>query len=280
MAAKRPWAAAGAALVLSTGGLQAAELILEPRIGAGVGFYEFELDGAIDLGGAVVDGLEFDDTIALAGAGLGASYGRLFVDLYGQLGIGGDDRLDLDTTIAGSTAPFTVTQDTDFDRIETLATLGYQLTDQVALFGGFRYAKASWDGRGTVGGGPAGFSADFEQYGPFVGTGLALPVPAWGGALVGNAALAYLRGEVDVDFAAPTLTGSDRFTGDTWGYNLGAGWVAQLSPGFKAVLGVDVSRYDFEDDNRASDFTEMVTRLRAELRYSFGAGAAQPAPAS
>jgi hypothetical protein len=123
-----------------------ADVTVTPRIGAGISYYEFELDGDIVLDSVVVDGLDFEDTVYNAGAGVTLQNGRFFVDVYGQAGFGGDDSLDLDVL----NQPVVVTTEADFRRYETLFSHCYQYTDYLAGFAGFRYAFADWEGDGNV----------------------------------------------------------------------------------------------------------------------------------
>lgn len=254
-----------------SGGLALAEgVTFEPRISGGVSYYEFELKGDIDLNEVTVDGLEFHDTVYNAGAGITTRKGRFFVDLYGQVGFGGDDSLELDVV----DQPVVVNTEADFRRYESLATIGYQYTDYLAGFAGFRYAFADWEGDGTVTGvGASEFDAEFEQYGPFFGLSLIFPFPSLRSALTTTGAVTFLNGEVDVSFVVPgAIDGEQNIEGDARGLNLGANWVTAVSEATTVVFGADVSNYDFDDDEEITDFEETAARLRIELRHSFDTG--------
>ena len=56
------------------------------------------------------------------------------------------------------------------------------------------------------------------------------------------------------------------------GVDAGASWVTPLTKQLKLVIGADVSRYSFKDDDDETDFDELITRLRTELRYNFDVG--------
>jgi hypothetical protein len=150
-------------------------------------------------------------------------------------------------------------------------TLGYRVTDHFAAFVGFRYADVNFDGAGSLGAVAADFSTDFNQKGPFVGASYVVPKPILQGALVANAAVAYLDGELEneLDVSAPLNDVAFDIKGDAIGVNAGASWVTALTNQLKLAIGADVSQYSFKDDDDETDFDELITRLRTELRYNF-----------
>jgi len=95
---------------------------------------------------------------------------------------------------------------------------------------------------------------------------------------VANVAVAYLDGELEnrLDVSAPLDDVAFDIDGDAIGFNAGASWVKPLTKRLKLVIGADVSRYSFKDDDDETDFDELITRLRTELRYSFDAGPLGP----
>jgi len=249
----------------------AADLTVEPRFAAGFSFYNLDLDGAVVVGDDSVDNIEFSDFLYLVGGGLTISKNRFFVDLYGQYSFAGEDELDLDAVVGGVNAN-NVVQDVDFDRIETAVTLGYRVTDQFATFVGFRYADANFDGSGSLGAVSVDLSTTLNHLGPFIGVGYVVPKTIFNGSFVGNAALAYLDGELENDIESNALVNDASFDvdGAAIGYNVGLSWVAPLTNQLKLVLGADVAQYNFEDDDNQTDFDELIARFRTELRYSFG----------
>ncbi|MGI9508620.1 MAG: hypothetical protein ACR2QJ_04640 [Geminicoccaceae bacterium] len=265
-----------AAMTLPTP-LAAAELSLEPRLAAGASYYDLDLDGEIIVGSDSVDNVEFSDWLYLVGGGLTFSYDRYFVDLYGQYSFDGDDDINLDV-VAGGVAVDNLAQDVEFDRIETALTVGYRVTDQFSTFFGFRYADVNFDGSGSLGAVDADFSTDFNQKGPFIGAGYIVPKTIFNGVFVANAAVAYLDGKLEnkLEVSAPLDDVEFDINGDAIGINAGASWVTPLTSKLKLVIGADVSRYSFKDDDDETDFDELITRLRTELRYSFDVGSVGP----
>ena len=256
-------------LLLSVPG-GAEEATVEPRLAAGVSYYELDVDGEVVAGNNSVDNIEFSDWMYLVGGGLTLSYDRVFVDLYGQYSFDGDDDLDLDVVAGGLSA--NLAQDVEFDRVETALTVGYRITDQLAAFVGYRYADVNFDGSGSLGVVSADFSTDFKQKGPFIGAGYVIPKTVFGGAFVANAAVAYLDGDLENRLDTNIQVDNVEFDieGDAIGVNAGASWVRPLTSQLKLVLGADVAQYSFEDDDDRTDFDERITRFRTELRYSFG----------
>ena len=270
MSRSTPWIVGLLLGSLLSSPLPAAELSVEPRLTAGVSYYDLDLDGEIVVGSDSVDDVEFSDWLYLVGGGLTFAYDRFFVDLYGQYSFDGEDEIDLDV-VAGGIAVDDLAQDVEFDRIETALTVGYRVTNNFAAFAGFRYADVNFDGTGSLGAVSADFSTDFNQKGPFVGASYVVPKPILGGAFVANAAVAYLDGELEneLDVSAPLDDVAFDIEGDAIGFNAGASWVTSLTNQLKLSIGADVARYSFKDDDDETDFDELITRLRTELRYSF-----------
>lgn len=265
---RHPGALATLALLL-TAPAAAADLTVEPRLAAGLSYYKLDLDGEIAVGDNSIDNVEFSDWMYLVGGGLTFSYDRFFMDLYGQYSFLGEDTLNLDVVAGGVAA--SLAQDVDFDRTETALTVGYRVTDQFATFVGFRYADVNFDGSGNLGVVAADFSTDFKQKGPFIGVGYAIPKTVFDGAFVANAAVAYLDGDLENKLETNALVNDIEtdIDGKAIGINAGASWVTPLTSQLKLVLGADVAQYSFKDDDDQTDFDELITRFRTELRYSF-----------
>ncbi|MEZ5934106.1 MAG: hypothetical protein R3F54_19650 [Alphaproteobacteria bacterium] len=254
--------------------MAAAELTIEPRLAAGVSYYDLDLDGAFVVGQDTVDNVQFNDWLYLVGGGLTISYDRVFVDLYGQYSFDGEDTVNADVVTGGVVAS-ELGQKVTFDRVETALSLGYRVTDQLAAFVGYRYAEVNFDGKGSLGAVAAKFSTDFHQKGPFVGGSYVVPKPVLDGALVANAAVTYLDGELEnkLDVSAPLQDVAFDTNGDALGFNGGVSWVRPLTDQLKLVLGADAAYYAFKDNDDVTDFDELIVRLRTELRYSFDLGA-------
>ena len=76
--------------------------------------------------------------------------------------------------------------------------------------------------------------------------------------------------ENEVESSALASDASFDVDGTAIGFNAGASWVRPLTTQLKLVLGADVARYSFKDDDDDTDFDELIARFRTELRYSFG----------
>ena len=203
---------------------------------------------------------------------------------------------------------FDTQADLDFERTEFAVTLGYSLTDQLALYAGYKRADndTSFKLRGDVHAINAndlsenealrGFSARLEQeldyQGPFLGA-----TYTWNfnnskleGGLTGNVGVAFLNGrtntsrqgledakfsgdngEIPVDLSA---INSPPFNlgvldGDTVGVSIALSWNG-FTPieGLMYSVGLNSYRYEFDDKNN-SDFSIDILRLDAGFTYSF-----------
>ena len=81
------------------------------------------------------DDFDVDTDYILGGLGLSVQKGRFFVDLYGQTNLSdAEDDVDNFADLDG------ITRESQVDRYELNATLGYAITDQVSVFSGLKYA--------------------------------------------------------------------------------------------------------------------------------------------
>lgn len=258
---KIPFERFGVALVTAMfpfASLQADQIRVQPRISLGTSFYNLTVNDA-DTGAGVVDKIELDDFFYVAGGGVSIAQGRYFVDLAGQYSFAGDQAIDVDA-VDGDNA-INLVQDFDFDRIETNLTFGYQVSEQVAVFLGFRYADVNFDGQGNIDGVAADTEIEFIQYGPFAGGAYAFPTRILGGAFVANGALTVLKGDLTAD-----IDGNEQdLNGNALGVNAGLSWSRPINDKFSLSLGADTTAYfGLVEDNE-----EFINRIRAELRYSF-----------
>lgn len=232
--------------------IRGVEVGIQPRIETGLLYYEYSQDAttATVLSTSQVPGLNisqekfsFKDTMPFASGGLTVFADRFFLDLSAltTLSDGNDsDQVSYSNFIEGTTDVFdtaftSVESDfnADFDRDEYAISLGYGVTEQLAVFGGYKWAKTDFK---TKGRGPGGilftpgifppefgfptdrtngngvFEAetdfDFEYDGPFVGINYGLEVNAGllEGTLSFNFAAAFLDGKSKVKNDRQTLT--------------------------------------------------------------------------
>lgn len=267
----KPLALLAIPVLISTPAL-AADVRIEPRLSTGVSYYNLDLDGRVVVGEDSVDDIEFSDWLLFIGGGATIAIDRFFIDFSGQYSFSGEDELGLDVE-SGGVAVDNLAQDVDFDRLETAVTVGYRITDRFAGYVGYRYADVDFDGSGSLGGVGVDFSTDFEQRGPLIGASYIIPKTILNGALVANAAVTFLDGELENALDAPAPIGDVAFDieGDAVGVNGGLSWATPLSDRLRLVIGGDVSSYSFKDDGDETDFEELIARVRAEVRYSFDA---------
>ena len=251
----------------------AGEIIIEPRLSSGVSYYNLDLDGRVIVAEDSIDNIEFNDWLLFIGGGTTISYDRFFVDLSGQYSFSGEDDVSLDV-VSGDVAVENLSQEVDFDRLETAIAIGYRVTDQFAAYVGYRYADVEFDGAGSLNGVGVDFSIDFQQRGPLIGASYVIPKTILNGTLVANGAVTCLKGDLDNELDVPAPLDNINFDieGDAVGLNAGVSWAMPLSDRLKLVVGGDVSSYRFEDDDDETDFDELIVRLRGELRYGFDAG--------
>jgi hypothetical protein len=276
------------------------------RAETGFQYYSFEqspqllLGQVIDIGNGVelqgettLDGLEIADTMPLLGGGLSVAVGRFFIDASIQGTFNGSDsadRSDIQSTQALDEADPSFAavgrteqafnQDYDFDREEYALSVGYAVTDNFAVFGGWKWATTSFDIEATGNSVttianssvPQAFRSeykwkgkleqDFDQDGPFIGAAYSwdLNKPAKG-ALTVKAALAFLDGEINIhsNNAVGTFPNGQTFTGEliaaefegnTEALTLGVRWIGETNiKGLTYTLGVNGYTYNFDADS-------------------------------
>ena len=198
-------------------------------------------------------------------------------------------------------------QDADIKRTEGAISLGYRVTDNIALFAGWLKAKTKFDTdlKGDI----ATFQANpqipipfltgtytgdldqkFKYDGPFVGANLSMPVQIGflEGAVSGNASLAFLDGKVDLDFNNVTITdqlgnttefdlqnaaesqGRGSFSdlkGDAVAIALGLSWTG-LTP--VDGLTYSVGAYGYRYDFESDDSNDTPDFAETQIRFDLG----------
>lgn len=233
----------------------ALDVYIEPRFETGAMLYDFDfegnnrviIDGPVfpedpntDFGGEglTVEGrssLNFADTLPFIGGGGTLFVDRFFVDIGATYAFDGSDasgsedanflETDIGLGLEGQQIVTVADNDADFDRLELAVSVGYALTDHVAIFAGYKRAETDFDirrngfvrqdrcgdfgqflGAGTgcaTDGSSFNFTEDveleFEHDGPFLGMNFLTDPISLGlleGALSGNIAVAFLDGEI------------------------------------------------------------------------------------
>ena len=308
--------------------VSAFEFTIQPRVKTGLMYYEYSQDALITpardpegLFPNTASDLEYNDWLPFVGGGLSVFFNRFFIDFSIQHAFNGDDSdsfrnssfLTAGAFIPNDSVLITDTdQDADIKRTEGAISLGYRITDNIALFAGWLKAETKFDTDlegdistiQTANRAPIPFltgtytgdlDQDFDYDGPFVGVNLTMPIQMgiFEGALSGNASLAFLDGEVDLDFKNIRITnqlgvttefdlqnaaesqGRGSFSdleGDAVAIALGVSWTG-LTPveGLTYSLGAYGYRYDFESDDSddTADFSETQIRIDVGIAYAF-----------
>lgn len=250
----------GATLPFLVTNVVAQELVVQPRVSLGYQTYDFNIEGNDDF--------DIETDYILGGLGLSVQRGRFFVDLYGQTNLtDAEDDVDNFLGLAG------VRRESEVDRYELNATLGYAVTPQISTFGGLKYASNDINSD-IIGIGDSFLDIDVEYIGPFIGASYALPVEGFG-ALALSASGAYLWGDTQLEsqLDGEVFANLD-IDGNAIGFNFGAAWIGSLAPlaptlaNLGYTIGIDYSQYDFEDDGN-DEFSEETLRTKVDIKYNF-----------
>lgn len=239
--------------------------------------------------------LEFSDTLPTLSAGLTVFADRFYLDLLAQRAFNGSvsDSNNIYTATPLLQSSNRARYEGDMKRDDYAVALGYGVTDTVAVFAGWKWARTKLDGLRASGieraidGTPLGVlegggDFKFKYDGPFVGAAIGWPVSI--GALDGsvglNVAVAFLDGKVTVSSGFNSLDGrplspgpAEIFdtTGKTIGTLIGLSW--RGSTGVQSLsytVGVNGYRYSFDaDDTGKADISETFVQLKVGLAYAF-----------
>jgi hypothetical protein len=305
---------------LELGGL---DVVFNPRLETGAMYYKFEGSGrsftpeegnplrdefAADNGvvtHASHSRIAFSSWMPFIGGGVTTFVNRFFVDVSAQYADKGSDiasTLQTETIIFDAPpatpgpAPASVNRiskgnnDADFDRTDLAVSVGYGVTDHLALFAGYKYGKTeftnqrSFQRTGTECGvhltpDPPGCMVTFKQIivtdtekveyeseGPFVGFNFRTDTLSMGflkGVLSGNIAVAFMGGrtkstltngvirtETGESFSFPADT--LKLKGDTVGLSSGVTWLGTTPiNGLTYSVGINGYQYDFSGDQVA-----------------------------
>ena len=277
--------------VLATDIAYAVEFKFRPRIEAGMEYYRIERDNLFKKDGDTVTSaseVELDDWMPIISGGITIFADRFFVDASGLMAVDGEDNFDRNVSTSNPQGQGLALAkgDADIDRWEYSVSLGYMLTENLSVFGGYKKAEADidYDSKVTISS-PIGdisgrykFDSTFEQDGPFLGLayGWNVDTSFFKGVLSANVAVASLDGETKISNVKSSLPASaelpdDETKGDTIGAKLGFAWIGSTAvEGLTYSLGMDGYKYEFDaDDNDETDITETVINLKAGISYLF-----------
>ncbi len=297
----------------------ALNLRVQPRFKTGIQFYEYEqpefrseaqgLEGKDEV---FQSAIKYTDWLPFVSGGTTFFIDRFFVDVdiqylfEGQADSGfestnfvkGGGVLQTDTIFQNNS-----TLHADFDRFEWAISTGFEVFDNLVLFGGYKYAKTSITSniRGTIksfqpsnrqpipfltGATLGEVDIEFEYDGPFVGINYNWRIQQGflNGGLSFNFAAAFLHSTTQIDLSKIAVKpangeivplnlqgGQSRnqfeaLEGDSTGYSFGLGWQGITSvKGLNYLMGVTGYHYQFE----GNETVENRVRLDFGLSYAF-----------
>lgn len=293
-------------LALGLGGATtatAAEIGWQPRLDFGFMNYSFEQDKASKVNSfgsqqevGRISSVKFNaDAAPFVGLGLTAFADQWFVDLYGLQSFSTSydsfrfqETLTTTDTSSGNQLGTSVTQATgsgDFDRNEAALSLGYALSENAAVYAGYKWAQSEFDGKLTKWDTTSpdlkfrfAQKEELEYDGPFIGGTYVFHFPDLKAGLSLNAAVAWLDGTVTdkTRQVSPVATGTTKtsYDGDSLGLTLGVAWQGKTSvQGLGYSLGISGYQYNFDADSKQGeyrpDFTETNLIFKGGVSYQF-----------
>jgi len=282
----------------------ALDLVIEPRVQAGLMNYQFEQKTVTKANGDKDHGFELLSNMQFVGVGATLFANSFFLDVYAQKAFSGSDTAtrEEDRKVNDTVLRLNYVVDSDIERDEYSMSVGYALGSRWVVFGGYRNAKTRFTNTERLRYeiatnvfyvAQSTFSPSFKQNGFFLGGTYALPVGKRS-VVTFNLALAALDGKYDsrrtekvkgVDSEGNVLTDSDGeiegfedvgafHNGDTLGLNLGASWKGRIGERIGYSFGANGYNYDFENKSSEegqfqADLSENVLRFSAGLSYQF-----------
>jgi hypothetical protein len=303
----------------------ALDLRVQPRFKTGIQYYEFEQpefssdqdpDNKFQN---MQSSIEFSDWLPFVSGGTTLFIDRFFVDVDVQYLFdgqadsnftsqnfvkGGGGALPTDTVIQNNNGRLQA----DFDRFEWAISAGFEVFDNLVLFGGYKYAKTSTTS--SISGNIESFQANngntigfltgqaqgevdikFKYDGPFVGMNYNWRIQQgfMNGGLSFNFAAAFLDSTSRIDLSKVAVRaengqvvplkfqnndkqGRNQFTelkGDSVGYSFGLGWQG-ITPvkGLTYLMGVTGYHYQFDHDQFEGNAT-VENRVRLDFGLSY-----------
>ena len=280
--------------------VEAQDLMILPRVTAGMMHYEYELGGG---GGTSIiqDKIKLKEELPFLGVGTTLVYGGWAVDAYYQT----TNMVDVDTDDNGTfpvgTSTVSYTRNTELERQDFALSFGYSFARDWSLSFGYKYGNTSYDwidkeqdGNGENVG-IAFKENSFVAKGPFLGASYNRQL--WKGVLAFNLAVGLLDGEITTsrihkkgDSSEVTLLDRERKEQVSSGANylkIGINWNAPITEQLSYGISLDghkfkfnASRGVFRDslisdinheivDVDAFDVTEKLYSINLSLNYRF-----------
>lgn len=245
---------------------------------------------------------DFEEHLYYTGLGLGVIYEKFYT--VARIEIPLDDvGVSVENERIIDTGPVAVPDDEgNMERLDWSITAGYQITDSIKIFGGYKYGQTELDFDFVpLGGVPENFEGEYEEDGFFLGADYTLPVGSMG-ALTFSIAYADLDAEFSTsgvfgnpgsaDNVQPYLQGPIDYDGDADGFSFGLRWTAGLTESLLYNIALRYQEYDMSGDGRRTDIfnpnlpevppsgperiwdmdidtTETITTLSAGITYAF-----------
>lgn len=319
----------GGILYLSVTSLDAREIGIRPRLNVGVMSYDFTQQAKVLSSKESAEGAagvfpsatnEWSASVAppILRTGFTLFVDRVFFDFDFQYAFSESDKTSFSTwgslkqgSLPGLSSDhllrFDTRADLEFERTEFAITLGYALTNQLAIYAGYKRADndTNFELNGdilavsandlSVNSALTGFSSHLKQnlvyQGPFLGATYTwnFNKPKLEGGLTGNIGVAFLDGSTNNqglrnfqllgESGEPlpvNITAIDRppfnlveLDGDTVGISLALSWNG-FTPidGLMYSVGLNNYRYEFNDKND-QDFSIDILRFDTGITYSF-----------
>lgn len=281
------------AILSSLQSVNAVEFRIQPRLDVGLMYYEFEQEGLFKFTVpdpqnnptyVVTEGplskVSFSDTMPVISGGLTAHANRFFLDVYFQKAFSGEDTATLQKVSVFSNTFQNREIKRKWDREEYAISVGYGVTNNLAVFAGYRQSNSDFDDSTAIYElGSQGFQPprvvdidiEYEQSGPFLGAAYQWSINKGGflnGALTLNLGMAFIEGQVE-----QTVNGKRdlNIKGDTVGLTTGVSWKSSITDRLKYSLSINGYQYEFDTHNssKGADFSETVIRTSVGLSYLF-----------
>lgn len=272
----------------------------QPRVYGGYANYMLE-SGSFnsiyrDIGGNILEEfsgngtLNFDlfnnDKLKINGPifGIGATVasGQFFGDFYYQSTLNETAYSGIDTQGINGNIPYNLYRgDVDAQHDDWAISLGYMITSQWSIFGGYKSGNTEWNQpfryntqKDSTLISDGNLDANFDQDGPFLGTSYSFPIGP--GVLTLKAAYAYLDGTYKWNYdqyVYPPFSGNDPYNsiqkvkldGNSNAFSLGISWTQSLANNLGLSIGANYHRYKFDMSGTGSIAAQNVDYASGEI---------------
>ncbi len=237
------------------------DLVFVPYAEAGIVDYSLGFEGSIPLPGAGQEVFEtsneFNFTLSMLKLGLAASWGDFYANVHLRTTTEGSDVQVTDLELI----PGAQSIKWSGDRVEYGLAVGYDVSEAISIFGGYRDSETSGDGAPDS-------SYSFEHDGYFLGASYFVDLTDTGG-LTFSAGYAWLDASLEetvVNFQFPTSTG------DGSGGKLAVNWRDLFNERWGYTVAVEYFDYEYDLSARGGlkfDMEEREALFSVGLFYVF-----------